>query len=87
MSPELIAILSIGVALAGLNLRQSFRIDNIVRDLGARIDSLNARIDGLAHDVADVRERLARLEGVIEGLFQPRPIASPTPPDQHHEAA
>ena len=113
MTPELIAIISIGVALAALILRQSFRIDGLGRNLNARIDTLthdlnaridtlahdlnaridtlahdlNARIDGLAHDIADMRERLARLEGLIEGLFQPRPVTTQPPRDQHDEAA
>ena len=67
MSVELIGIISVGVALAALILRQS------------------SRIDILARDIADVRERLARLEGLIEGLFQPRPVSSP--PTEHRDEA
>lgn len=43
MSPELIAILSVGVALIGLGLRMSARLDDIDRRL-ARVASL---IEGL----------------------------------------
>ncbi len=49
MSPELIAILGTGIALAGLILRLSARIDRFESNLIARIDrwesSLNTRND------------------------------------------
>lgn len=43
MSPELIAILSVGVALSGLGLRMSARLDDVDRRL-ARVAS---RLEGL----------------------------------------
>ncbi len=58
MTPELIGILSVGAALAvglgGLTLA-------LWRDLGRRIERVEDR-------VADLDRRLARVEGVIEGL-------------------
>ncbi len=58
MTPELIAIISVGIALAGLilisNRRTEFR-------LGARIDRVESSLNGL-------RERMAHLEGLLEGL-------------------
>ena len=57
MSPELIAILAVGVALAGLVLR-----------LGVRMDRLEDRIAALKRGQAELRERMAKLEGLLEGL-------------------
>lgn len=76
MSPEFMAIIGVGIALAGLILRQ-----------GARLDK---RVDKLVGDLADVRDRLSRLEGLIEGLFRPRPVMPPEPdpePKRHDKAA
>ena len=57
MSPELIAILAVGVALAGLVLR-----------LGVHMDRLEDRIAALERGQAELRERMAKLEGLLEGL-------------------
>ena len=67
MSAELIGILGVGVVLGGLVLRVSSRI--------------NVRIDGLESRLASVEQRLARVEGLIEGtaLFGSRqPAQQPT---------
>ena len=61
MSPELIAIIIATAALAGLILTSTAR-------LGTRID----RVD---RDVADLRERMARLEGLFEGFTRREPVA------------
>ncbi len=66
MSPELIAILGVGIALAGLLLRLNARIDRVESSLSARIDrvesSLNARIDGVGSSLN------ARIDGAESGL-------------------
>lgn len=54
MTPELIAILSVGATLAGLILT------------GQR--SLRHEISQLRDQVASLRERMAHLEGLLEGL-------------------
>ena len=54
MSPELIAILAVGLTLAGLTLRMGARLDS-------RIDRLDTRVTGL-------EQRMAHLEGLLEGL-------------------
>ncbi len=54
MSVELIGIISVGVALAGLILASK-------RDI-------NLRLISLEQGQADLRERMARLEGILEGL-------------------
>ena len=60
MSPEIIAIIGTGIALAGLILHQGMRIDRL--DQGQ----------------ADLRERMAKLEGLLEGLREA--IAGRSPP-------
>ena len=54
MSPELIAILVVGVAVAGIVLN------------GQRIARHD--IDELRRDMGGLRERMAKLEGLLEGL-------------------
>ncbi len=54
MSAELIAIIVVGVAIGGLVLA------------GQR--SLRQDIAGLRQDVVQLRERMAHLEGLLEGL-------------------
>ena len=54
LTPNLVAILAVGVALAGLILRQGSRLD--------------ARIDRVERGQAELRERMAKLEGLLEGL-------------------
>ena len=65
MSPELIAILAVGAALAGLILQSQ-------RGLGARMDRLEARLDarmdGLEAELREIRDRLSRLEGKVDFL-------------------
>ena len=62
MSPELIAIIASAAALGALILTTTAR-------LGQRID----RID---RDVADLRERMARLEGLFEGFARREAVAA-----------
>ncbi len=59
MSAELIAILAVGVAL-GVPLWTAMR--EMRRDIG-----------GLAKDIADLRESMARLEGLFEGFTGAKP--------------
>lgn len=54
MSVELIGTISVGVALAGLILASKREI--------------NLRLVALEQGQADLRERMARLEGILEGL-------------------
>ena len=61
MSPELIATLVVGVALAGLILQGQ-------RGLGARMDRIEARMDRLEAGMTEIRDRLSRLEGKVDFL-------------------
>ena len=64
MSPEFYAIIGTGIVLAGIILTQSVRLDS--------------RIDRLEQGYADLRERMAKLEGLLEGLREA--IAGRRPP-------
>lgn len=72
MSPEILTMSGTGIALASLIITGQ--------------QGLDKRIDSLARDVAEVRERLARLEGLFRGLFQPRPVLPPLPEDYYKQA-
>ena len=69
MNPEFWSIITTGIviliAIAASNrsLRRELgeRISRVERDLGARIDGLSDRL-------GDVRERLGRIEGLLEGF-------------------
>ena len=76
MSPELLAILTIGVSLAGGQLATVLwvagrfeRVGEEMADLRERIGSEMAdRFERVGNEMADLRERLARLEGLLDGL-------------------
>ena len=56
----------------GVQRELSERINGVQRDMSERIDGvqreLSERIDALSERIADVRERLGRVEGLLEGL-------------------
>ena len=58
MSPELIAIITAAIGLAGLNLVTTGR-------LGARIASVEERLDAR---LTAIEKETARLSGLLEGL-------------------
>lgn len=72
MSPELIGILSVGVALAALHLAslRSLReeIRKEIHRLDGRLDRLETRLDGMESRLDSLEQRMARLEGVLDGL-------------------
>ena len=69
MSPEIIAIIGTGIALATLILPGQYALR---RDIAG----LHRDIAGLHRGIADLRERMARLEGLFEG-FTRRESAPP----------
>ena len=61
MTPELIGIITVGIALAALN----FTMFNM---LSKRLERLEDRVASLESRVSDMDRRLARLEGLIDGI-------------------
>ena len=69
MSGEIIAILAVGVVLAGVILNSNRGLRQDVRQDIARLESrLDERISGLESQFGELRERMAHLEGLLEGL-------------------
>ncbi len=76
MSPELIAILTIGVSLGGGQLATLLwvagrfeRLGNEMADRFERVGNEMADLrERVGSEMADLRERLARLEGLLDGL-------------------
>lgn len=72
MSPELIAILSVGVVLAGLliTLMQQTRGDlrGDLQQLRGDLQQLRSEVRALETRVAAVEQGQARIEGLIDGL-------------------
>ena len=56
LSPELVSILAVGVALAGLTL--------------TGLHGVRTELHDVRTDVGDLRERIARLEGLFEGFIR-----------------
>ena len=90
MTPELFAILALGITLIGLLVTfrrdaradyQALRADNQALRAEFRADLADVRTNlaNLRKDVQALTERVSRLEGVIEGLFARR--------DRHDDAA
>ena len=65
MSPEIVAIASVGVALAGLILtgQRAIRAEQAAQ----RREIATLRKD-IGEEIAALRERMAHLEGLLEGL-------------------
>lgn len=59
MTPEMIAVIGVGIALAATILHTN--------------RETNRSLNELRRDVADLRERMARLEGLFEGFTGRRP--------------
>lgn len=61
MTPGLIGIITVGVALAGLIISGQ-------RSLRADLSELRKEVNELRKEVNGLRERMAHLEGLLEGL-------------------
>ena len=64
-SGEIIAIITVRVAIAGLNLT-SFRA--LRSEMCSEIGSLREEVAGIRAEITALRERMAHLEGLLEGL-------------------
>ena len=67
MSAELIGILSVGVALAGLALALGGLMLTLQSRTDKRLDGFEGALHGLRGELRVLGERVARLEGLIEG--------------------
>lgn len=65
MSAELVAILAVGVALAGLIVGV---LRGLRADMRTEIRDVRAEVREVRSDVGDLRERMARMEGLFEGF-------------------
>ena len=65
MSAEPVAVPAVGVALAGIVFTG---LRGVCADLGRRIDKLEEGITAVERGQAELRERMAKLEGLLEGL-------------------
>jgi len=72
MTPEIWTIISVGIALAGLSLagQQSSRRESaaIRTEIAAVRADLGSQIAEVRAEVAALRERMAHMEGLIDGL-------------------
>lgn len=72
MSAELatmmMALLAVGVALAGLILNVARELREEVRDVREEVRDVRNDVRDLRNDFGELRERMARLEGLIEGF-------------------
>ena len=60
ITPEVIAIVSVGVALGGMILYIARGLNELRRDVARDVA-------GLQNNISDLRKRMARLEGLFEG--------------------
>ena len=72
MSGEILAILAVGVALAGVILTSNRGVRQDMAQMESRLDKrisgLESRFDAMEKQFGELRERMARLEGLLEGL-------------------
>ena len=67
LSPELVSIFAVGVALAGLILAG---LRGVRTELHVVQADLRGELRDVRADVGDLRERMARLEGLFERFIQ-----------------
>ncbi len=70
LSPEIVSILAVGVALAGLTL-------TALRSVRIELHGIRTELNEIRTDVDDLYERVARLEGLFEGFIQKAPANDP----------
>ena len=72
MSGEIIAIVTVGLTLAGLimNSNRGLRQDmtQLRQDMKQMESRLDGRITSVESQIGELRERMAHLEGLLEGL-------------------
>ena len=68
----LIAVITVGVALAGLILTSNRGLRQDMKQMEGRlegqINDLRNEVNGLREEITGLRERMSHLEGLLEGL-------------------
>ena len=65
MSGEIIAIVTVGVTLAGLLVGLFAWMRQDIKQVESQIGELRERVDA---QIGELRERMAHLEGLLEGI-------------------
>ena len=80
MSPEFMAVIGAAIALAAVILSSQRAMR---REIGDMRQEMHREIGKVRQDIGDLRERMARLEGLFEGFTKtapgPQPQAAPSP--------
>ena len=70
MTPIIVSVVAMGVVLTVMTLRLARDVNAFRRDINGRLGAADGRMDSLARDVADLRVRMARLEGLLVGFIR-----------------
>lgn len=65
MTPEIWTIIGVGVAIAALILAQARHSNRLIETMETR---MNDRFQSFETQITELRERMAHLEGLLEGL-------------------
>ncbi len=91
MTPEIISIIAVGVALAGvvlISVRENTRVLRAemkdiraeIKDVRGEMKDVRGEMKDMRVEMAELRERLARIEGMFEGFLrrdvEPAPAAA-----------
>ena len=63
MSPEIITMIAIGIAIIGVQMTTFIYLLN-------RMDRMSERMDSMQGEISEVKERMARLEGILIGRLE-----------------
>ncbi len=63
MSPEILTMIAIGIAIISVQMTTFIYLLN-------RMDRMSERMDAMQKEVGEVRERMARLEGILIGRLE-----------------
>lgn len=63
MTPEIITMIAIGIAIIGVQMTTFIYLMN-------RMDRMSERMDGMQREIGEVKERMARLEGILIGRLE-----------------
>ncbi|MDE0054676.1 MAG: hypothetical protein OXT64_10550 [Gammaproteobacteria bacterium] len=70
LSPEIVSILAVGDALAGLILTGLHGLRAELNAVRVELNAVRTELNDVRAYVTDLRERVARLEGLFEGFIK-----------------